>query len=534
MRFPFLVLHLVAGDVLVDLLRYRGVVAHHNEHRRLAQKVEGAFAALAHTDLVFPVILDEHLQCGDERRRQHRRGFLNLFAFFSRFAARLLLPFLRQAVTAGAVQIAQHRLGQLLARIVDREERDFHQAGFDRLDQPEVRDHPGKERVRGPAGPGEVIRRGREVVYRAHLKAPADLRESAEPDGSAFVLRFTCFFLRIAAFGERQIAVMGFIVQNQQAPALLELSQYPAQQEVEVLFLLLFLARLEVELAVERAALVAGQHPGLEGMVVGDHDPGVQGVQFAFELLGHQRPLAVIIQSVRAPVRARIHGKNLQPVADGDAGSDNEKVVRVARVAAVLPPVEEVVQDQAGHNDGLARTGRHLESNARQHLRRIGRYRALRLREPVQQVRAGIRAFGDLVDPDCRFHRFLLCEEELVAVFARRIEKPELQQFTSHSAGDARIPGRAPCADFAAHQVDQVFLVLDRKFVDIEHPRLGLRERNDRRVGREYPAMVADVLVIEVARLIGRVVRLRLLVRGVEDWITGIAAARLRHGAGGF
>ncbi len=65
-------------------------------------------------------------------------------------------------------------------------------------------------------------------------------------------------------------------------------------------------------------------------------------------------------------------------------------------------------------------------------------------------MRAGVRAFGDFVQPNCSLYRLLLSEKQLVSVFSIRIQEPEFEQVARYATGYARVVRRAPSADFTS------------------------------------------------------------------------------------
>ncbi len=71
---------------------------------------------------------------------------------------------------------------------------------------------------------------------------------------------------------------------------------------------------------------------------------------------------------------SRVVGQqHAQPVADGDAGRDDQEGVGEARVLRVGELVQRLPGDQHRHDDRLAAAGRHLERDAGQ--ARVGRLR---------------------------------------------------------------------------------------------------------------------------------------------------------------
>jgi hypothetical protein len=81
-----------------------------------------------------------------DQRRQVGGGFAD--GSVLRLAALRALPLAGQFGLAVLVEVFQDRLVDRLAAVVDRQEGNLDQAGFDRFDQAEVADHPRKQRVR--------------------------------------------------------------------------------------------------------------------------------------------------------------------------------------------------------------------------------------------------------------------------------------------------------------------------------------------------------------------------------------------------
>jgi hypothetical protein len=362
-RLAALVHAFVAGDILEHFARNGGVAADDDEHRRRGEQVGFQFAAPAQAALVFFVVGVELVERLPHQRRQVRGGFADVGLL--RLAALRALPLAGQFGLAVLVEVFQDRLVDRLAAVVDRQEGNLDQPGLDRFDQAEVADHPGEQRVRRKPRSGEVVGRRREIVDRAHLKAPGAGAQAGEPDRGAFVFGFRVVEFGIPAPGARQIAVVGFVIDHQQAASGLEAAQHAAQHLVFVLAAF-DLVTVGAELAVEGRALVAAEHTRQELVIVGD-DQAVR--KFAEGVLlsrRHQRALLVVVAGGGGRRVALVRQKDIEPVADGDAGGDDQEVVGVAGVVAVFAPVEVVVEDQAGHDDGLAAAGGHLEGDAGQ------------------------------------------------------------------------------------------------------------------------------------------------------------------------
>ena len=101
--------------------------------------------------------------------------------------------------------------------------------------------------------------------------------------------------------------------------------------------------------------------------------------------------LAVVVVGV-------VRQQHAQPVANGDAGRDDQEGVGEAGVLRVGELVERVPGDEHGHDDGLAGAGGHLERHARQ----AGVGRVVGVAQSVFDP--GIAVFpGDLGDVDAPF-----------------------------------------------------------------------------------------------------------------------------------
>ena len=95
----------------------------------------------------------------------------------------------------------------------------------------------------------------------------------------------------------------------------------------------------------------------LEGVEVGDDDFRLP--ELLLEVGRDDVALAVVVLRV-------VRQQHAQPVADGDAGRDDQEGVGEAGVLRVGALVERVPGDEHGHDDGLAGAGGHLERHARQ------------------------------------------------------------------------------------------------------------------------------------------------------------------------
>ena len=118
----------------------------------------------------------------------------------------------------------------------------------------------------------------------------------------------------------------------------------------------------------ERAGRVGGQHPlgqparvallaELEGVEVGDDD--LRRAQVAAVLGRDDVEFPVVVVRVGRQ-------QDAEPVADGDAGGDDEEGVGEPVVVRVAALVEHLPRDEHGHDDRLAAAGRHLARDAEQ------------------------------------------------------------------------------------------------------------------------------------------------------------------------
>ena len=283
-----------------------------------------------------------------------------------------------------------------------------------------------------------------------------------------------------------------FVVQNQQPRAKLEIRKLVFKDLRESLFRLVFdrlaVRRFPNDVAVERAFFVALQRARLEGVVIRDDDAGVDAVEPRLHAARHKVALRVIVGALEFAGMRFIHEQHAQAVFDGDAGRDNEKIIREARVMAIFLPVEIMVQQQRGHHDGLARAGRHFEGDARQMLLRLVADAPLRLRDSAQNVLPDVRFCGDFVQPNRRFNRLALREKE--GQMPLRIAKPKIQKLQRYPR-DVSIWLAAPRADLAAHQIHQLGIVILPEIVDLKRRRLRPllnRNRGDRRREDSAPA----------------------------------------------
>jgi len=309
---------------------------------------------------------------------------------------------------------------------------------------------------------------------------------------------------------------MRLVVDHDHAPAGLEARQHPAQHFGGA-FQRLHLSAVRADLAIHGAALVAADLARLEGMEVGDDQPGIQSCQQAGSRWWHQLALPVIVGGIDVPFGQRVDPQHRQTIADGDARRDDQEVIRITRVVAILGAIQVVVKQQARHHHGLAGAGGHLEADARQHAAGVA-HRLICKPQLLQHVRAGVGLVRHLVQPDRRFHGFALGEEKLLVAGAVGVVEPVVKQLARHPAGDCLVARTPPSLDLLAYQVDQVTAELRGEVVDVEHAPLGGAAEGNLRGGwNEQAAAGKRLFVVEAAVFRRGVVVPRLLIRSVED-----------------
>ena len=201
--------------------------------------------------------------------------------------------------------------------------------------------------------PGSPSRGGRTGSPKGRRSADAGLVadgfESRDPDpgflvpllGLGAILALECFGL---AVGLAAVAMVGLVVDDDDVPLVAELAANTVDH----------LGGALVEVGAENllGQLVGlDQLAGLEGMEVGDQDLG--SAELPDQVGRDQVAQPVIVLGV-------VGQEHPQPVADGDARGDDEERVGEPAVFRVGDLVQGVPGDQHGHDDRLARAGRHL------------------------------------------------------------------------------------------------------------------------------------------------------------------------------
>ena len=179
-----------------------------------------------------------------------------------------------------------------------------------------------------------------------------------------------------------------------------------------------------------------------EGVEVGDDDLGL--AQLVHQVGGHDVHCAVVV--------ARVAGQqHPQPVADRDAGRDDQEGVGEAGVLGVGQLVERLPGDQHGHDHGLAAAGGHLAGDAEQAGVGVLVDRAEVVLDPGVAV-----LLGDLGDVDQRFQGLDLAEEQPAG---RGRVGASIQQPGGGAASRRGVAALAPELHRAADVVDRlVFL----------------------------------------------------------------------------
>jgi len=237
----------------------------------------------------------------------------------------------------------------------------------------------------------------------------------------------------------------------------------------------------------------------LQGVEVRDDDP--RRAQLALVLRRDDVEFAVV--AVRVGRK-----QDAQPVADRDAGRDDEEGVGEPPVVGVSPLVEHLPGDQHGHHDRLAAAGRHLARDAEQVGPRLDRPIPEFPFDRLVPVLGLLRHFGE---EDERFECLDLAEKEPAeTVFTL----PVFQQ----GAGDGRHvrPTQdAPLLDVPPDLVDeQRFRPLFFNLVEKAGGGLFLRGRDREKVAGTSATFVDDVddLAVHVPE-----VAFRFAVRRVQD-----------------
>ena len=442
----------VAGDELEDLFGNRRVVTDHDEDGRRGFKGE-----LAAATEVFVVMLVELIECGLKRWRDLRRGFTQRRALLDGPGALGALSCAGKLVFDVSVEISKNGFADFVSVVASGKIGNLNEPGFNGLSQTEVGDGPRKKTVRLVAGAGEKIRRGAEIINGADLETPGDLPESGEPHGGAFVflLGVLAFGLDFLVVGFGEIAMMGLIVEYEQARARFEAGE-DAFKDLGVVFgAILILGAVGLDFPVKRRALVALQGSWLEPLEIGNREVCVETSEAMSLRVRDEGAFRVVVADC-GNIVVGFDPQHAEAIANRDAGCDEEKIVGEARIAAIFLAVAEMVNDERAHHDGLAGAGGHLEGDAWEIVGRVA-VDSLSACEFTERVLSRIRFFGDFVEPDGGFDRLALGKEKMI--FASRIEKPIVKQFLG-DAGGVGIGVITPELHFAPEKIDEVSAVV--------------------------------------------------------------------------
>lgn len=178
-----------------------------------------------------------------------------------------------------------------------------------------------------------------------------------------------------------------------------------------------------------------------ESMKIGDDDFGA--IQVGLKFQRHNVELAIVVVGV-------VGQQHPQPIADGNAGRDDQKGVTETRVLSIGNFVENVPGDEHRHHHSFAAAGGHFKCDTKQ--QRVGLFVGITnfVFDP------GVAVFvGDFGQIDGRFQRFNLAEKQ--SAFAIR----PLPVFEESGAGfcDAHVAAASPASHPLANLVDEfVFL----------------------------------------------------------------------------
>ena len=157
-------------------------------------------------------------------------------------------------------------------------------------------------------------------------------------------------------------------------------------------------------------------------------------------------PLAVVVNRISIVGRAGVHTQYAQAISDRDTRCDQQKVVCIFGVVAILISVEVMVQNQTRHHNSFARTSRHFESHPGQNAGSILHCFVCKS-QLFQDVGACIGFVSYLVEPNSSFYSFLLGEKEFFPIRSAGVLEPEFEQILCHPARDLWIPLVAPLSD---------------------------------------------------------------------------------------
>jgi len=424
--------------------------------------------------------------------------------------------------------------GHLVAGDVvgDGHARQLHDAALDGVHQREVAHRPREERAFGVTRPADEEGRRREVDDALHALARGLVAAGApprtprsemplhrldarypEPRRLAVAVRLLALVGVGAVLADAvrarplAIAVVGLVVEHENVPESHQLG-HDALQHL-ALGLRERPGRPSAPLQQEAGPLPNGfPLAPAEGVVVRDHDARL--TEHGEEL--RRRQLALAVVAVRI-----VRLQHAQPVADRDAGGDDEEAAREARAGGVAHRVDRLPGDDHRHHGGLAGPRRELERDPPETGVRV---LAGALQRAQQFARPAIAAPGrHLGQPDQRLHGLDLAEEG--AEVAEFVRSPVIEQPRRLGRDLPVLPGEtAPCADQSAQFLDAggelVLLVLaGEAFALVERHRAlaaAAGGRRHRRHERHGPPPLLDTagrlpVAVELPVARGRIVR---------------------------
>ena len=341
------VLALEARDVVIDQLRCRRVVAHHDEHRRHLD----ALGLPAVEDL--GVVAVQGLQRGVQLGRQGQRVQLAGGAHaLLRHALADVVPQVAELRRVGAGDVVRHRH----ARQLD-------DAAFDGVHQREVAHRPREQRAFGIARAAQEERRGRQVEHRRHAELALHGFDATDPQPGGFVVllrlvlvvTLEVFEVGLGLLRLGPVAVVGFVVDDEHVLDAHEFGHHTLQH---LAFGLQGLNRCAS--ALEQRPASGSDVQGLaqlEGVIVGDHDDGALDV--AEHVAGHD--LAAGVVAVRV-----LWQQHAQTVLDGQAWCHYEEAARELLAGRVAHRIHGLPCDEHGHDGGLAGARGQFQRDAEQ------------------------------------------------------------------------------------------------------------------------------------------------------------------------
>ncbi len=409
--------------------------------------------------------------------------------------------------------------------VVDGDPGDLHDAGLDRLHQAEVGDNPGKQGALAVAGAGQEARGRRQVVDGLDAEFLVNRPQAVEPEagGLGVLLRLVFGVAGQVLVGDPfvlgvvipvEVAVVGLVVEDDDAGGAAEVSGYPGDH----------LAPGLEERA--RRAGVAGQQflgqradhlallglASLELVVVDDDDLGLAE---AVPQVGRNETAELVV------VLIVLGQRHPEPVADRQAGGDDEEPLGEAGVVRLGDLVQRLPGDQHRHHDGLAGASGHLESDPVQ----AEVARGVHVVEAVTDPRVAL-LLGSLRDVDRGLGGFSLGKQDrVVALWV----SPVLEE-ASGGGRDALVALLAPEVDAVPDLVDEVIRpdLVRGELSEVEFHLLAALARaghRDEVLARPSSRddLVGDALVVELEMPV------RHPVGGVDDRVVDDPIRHLRR-----